>query len=301
MFKDVIEFIMSRTGIVDRAIAVREANYAWNEMWNSDDLENSLFEITVKPIDNSPRISLPHYVGIIRAVKQNFGKLRIHLNTPRPYYHDETYWQSPYTWRILGKSPLYDSIANATTLTLSIAEAEAADITITLSGKTDNASEDRETLVIKAGSTSIESTLRYMDLTGATKSTITSHDVLILDPNGNEFGVIPNKKFEAKNTVIQVTDKCFKICNTNRCWDILYKIPTPYLYYDEDHVPFEGVLMNKALEWITMPKEGQEDKTTLYAGKATALLQQLNQNEVSIEKKIDTGRGRFTTIYPGYL
>lgn len=300
MLKDVIDFVQSRTDLPSREDCLREINYAWREIWNSDDMPNSVFEMTVKPYDNTARISLPHYVGILRGVKANMGRLRVDLNTPRPYYQDEQYYQSPYTWRILGISPFRASITNASQLTLKISDAEDEQFAVTIIGPTDNAAESREQIIFAPGEVEKLSTLRFTDATSIVKDFITKSDVKIIGANDEDLGEIPNLFYEARNTVIQITDKCLQCCNNCRCFDILFKKPAPVLYYDEQNVPFQEVLMQKTMEWISMPKEGQEKKTMMYAEKSKNLLQQFSKNETSIENRMDLGRNLFTT-YTGSM
>lgn len=300
MLKDVIAFVKSRSGETDRDTILREINFAWNEIWTADDLPNSLFEITVEPLDNLARISLPWFVGTIRGVKQGFGRTRIHLNTPRPYYQDAEYGQSPWTWRILGSNSLKTTITNATTLTLTIDQAEASAFSVTLIGPTDLAQEHREVITFAAGEVSKETSARFTDCS-ISKSRITLVNVDIKDSLGNVLGFIPNNAFKANNTVIQIVDKCFTPCNTCMCFDILYKLATPYLSFDETPVPFKEVLMAKTLEWMSLPKENGQQTAMLFSEKAKTLLGQGNNNNNSVEKRVDLGLSLFETQYQGSL
>jgi len=302
MLKNVIDFVVSRTKM-SREDALREINFAWRETWNSDDLPNSLFEISVTPVDSNARISLPWYVGEVRGVKQNYGygRTRIELNTPRPYYQDQVYLQSPFTWRNLGSSPLVRSITNATTVNLTFTEPVTKAVTVSLIGPNDNGSNDREQIVFDINDITKTSTKRFTDFNAIAKSVITETDLIVKDSNDVELARIPNLAFEAKNTIWQITDKCFVACNYCRCFDVLYKLPAPYLYFDEQAVPFEEVLMAKTMEWIALPKEGQEQKAVLYGEKAKQLIIQYNANERGIEHKIDLGINKFNTAYVGNL
>lgn len=298
MLRDVIDFIVSRTDL-SRTVALREINYAWTEMWNTSDFPGSLFEVTVEPIDNTSRISLAHYVGQIKAVKTN-SQLRVALNTPRPHYHDGEFRQSPWTWRILGNSPLNQSIVNATTLNLEISEAEESQFTVALTGPTDNAAESIDRIVFEPGETEKQTVLRFTDLKSATKSILTKSNVLILGANGEEFGYIANSEYEARNTVIQITDKCDCVCTSCRCFDILYKIPAPILVHEEMTVMYEHALMNKTLEWIMLPKENGEQKAILFGDKSNAMLSGYNRQRPE-EHKMDLGVNQFVTRHWGSL
>lgn len=303
MLRDVKNFIKSRTDLADDAV-LREINFAWKELWASDDLPNSLFELTVVPGANEQRISLPYYVGVLRGVKRNCNRERVVLNTPRPYYQDISYEQSPYTWRILGTSSLKKTISNATTLDISIPEAETARFVVTVEGPTDNAQKTREQVIFNIGDTAHETTNRFTDAF-ISKDLVTAANVTIAAADGTELALIYNDAFEALNTIVQIVDKCNTNCcaatSSCDCFDILYKARCPYLYYDETYVPFEEVLMQKTMEWIMMPKEGQEQKTLLYSEKSRQLATAFNSENMSIEKRLDLGRNPFTSTYSGLI
>lgn len=253
-----------------------------------------MFEVTVTPDeDNAARVTLPYFVGKIRAVK-GYDKVRIDLNTARPYYQDETYFQSPYTWRVLNTSPLLKSITNATRLKFSITEAETEQFTVTVIGTDDNATDVRNQLIFPVSTTEMWTTRQFTDATSIVKSKPTDCNVVIEGANGEDFGFIPNLSLDVNYQVIQVSDKCTSCCASCRCYDVLYKKPVPLLYYDEQQVPYEEVIMTKTLEWITLPKEGQERKAQMFGEKSKALLTGFNANNVpGLTHKLDLGRNLF--------
>lgn len=293
---EVISFVQSRTDMSNRADALREINAAWQEIWTADDLPNSVFEITVKPTDGEvgSRITLPYFVGQIRAVK-GLDRIRVDLNTPRPYYQDETYFQSPYRWRILGKSPLKKSITNATRIVLSIPEPVEEQFTVTLQGPTDYSTRERDQIVFAIGDTEHEVTKNFTDLTDLSKDKLIPYNVQITSVNGDDYGIIPADAFTGLNTIAQVTDKCYTCCMSCKCFDVLYKVPPPILYYDEQVIECGQVLMLKTLEWISMPKKGEEKQTIMYSEKAKSLLVSENHDERSVSKKMDIAANNFYT------
>lgn len=301
MLKDVLDFIMARTQL-SRETALREINYAWKELWETDDLPNSLFEVTVQPTDSNAIISLPYYVGTIRGVKQNIvGRERIALNTPRPYYQDETYALLPWRWRILGTSPINHSILNATTVTLTFDRPCVEQTIVTLMGPDDRGEEVREQIIFEIGDITKESTRRYSDFSQIAKNTYTTNNLRVLNAQNEELGFVPNMAYDAKYTIVQITDQCNKTQNWCRCFDILYKKICPILYFDEQPVAIENVLMAKTMEWITMPREGELQLASAFGDKARALLTAVNNNEQSIEHKMDIAHTNYETRYWGYL
>ena len=300
MLKDVIDFIVARTGY-DRTTALREINYAWEELWNTDDLPDSLFEISLVPSSTTGLLSLPYYVGQIRAVKEHDSHARITLETPRPYYHDGRYDLSPYTWRILGSSPLRTSITNASPLTLTIAEPETEEFTVTLEGPTDNAARSAEVATFAIGETSKVTTKCFTDITSATKDMITKANVNLSGANSEDYGYIPNDDFEARNILAQITERCGTICTSCACYDVLYKRKVPLLLNEGASVPFQQVLMTKTLEWITLPKDGGEVKADIFGQKARSLLEANVNSNTGVEKRLDLPINPFVTRYYGHL
>lgn len=296
MLKDVIAFVKSRTGLTDRATILREINFAWSEIWNSDDLPGSVQEITLKSA--AARISLPWYVGETRGCKIADG-VKVTLNTPRPHFQSATLWQTELKWRIFGPQPLYASILNASTLDVVIEDAEIENLTVVLIGPDDTAQDRREELVFTPGIKQKTSRYRFTDLTAFAKDIITISDVRLYDSTDTEISTIPNTLFEASNLFVQIKDHCDSSVET--CYDVLYKKKTPYLYYDESPVPFQEVLMAKTLEWISLPKDEQISKTQAFSQKATNLLTQFNFNEKAVSKVLDIERNLYTTNYNGYI
>jgi len=284
--------------LTDRATILREINFAWKELWSSDDLPGCLEEITVQTANI--RISLPWYVGEVRAVKRNWDRTRIQLNTPRPYYQDARIWQSEFDWRIFGPQPLSHSIENATTLDVSIDDAESENLSVVLIGPDDTAQTRREEILFTPGVIRKTTVYRFTDLIAFTKSIVTKSDVSLINVAAEIIATIPNTQFEATQQFIQIRDSQ-DINSINYCYDVLYKKSPPYLYYDETPVPFQEVLMAKTLEWISLPKDEQISKTEAFSQKATALLQQFNNNERSTNKRMDIGRNPYPSIYRGYL
>lgn len=300
MLRDVINFVKSRLSFDDDR-ALREINIAYKELWATNDFENSVQEISVMPVDQSNIITLPWYVDVLKAVKLNPSRERVRLFDPRPYYQDETYWQSPFAWRVLGTSPLNTSITNATTLTLTIPKAETARFIVTLQGPSDYSQNTREQVVFEIGDTEHETERAFLDVTSLSKDVLTNNDVKITTASTLDIASIPNHRYEARNTVVQITDKLYKPCNFCQCWDILYKNPCPILVYPETPVPGEESLMNKVMEWVTMPQEDGGAQAALFNLKSEALLKIANNNVKGVDKPLDMQRSPWETRYYGNL
>lgn len=300
MLRDVIEFVKSRLSFDDTR-ALREINLAYQELWGTNDFENSVQEMSVKPIDQSNIITLPWYVDVIKAVKYNPSRERVRLFDVRPYYQDDTYWQSIYAWRVLGNSPLNTSIINATTLTLRIPEAETERFVVTIQGPSDHSQSTREQVTFEPGDVEKETTRAFVDVTSISKDVLTANDVTVLTASDVEIAHIPNNRYEARNMVIQITDKLYKPCTFCQCWDILFKRPCPILVYPETPVPGEQALMNKVMEWVTLPQEDGGAQAQLFNIKSESLLKITNNNQKGTDKPLDIQSSPWTRRYYGNL
>lgn len=299
MLKTVIDFIVSRTGLA-RDKALTEINLAWVDLWNGSDFPDSCYEITVKPEDPTPRMSLPWYVGTIRGVKWR-NMERVQLLTPRPWYQDHKYYQHSYTWKVLGRSPLSIPIINAGKLSFEMPYPEDFQFTINVEGPTDHSSRDFESIIMPTGETRVTSVKRFTDARGIVKSALTTNDIKVLDNNNDELGLLPNCEYEARNIIVQVTDDCMRDITPCKCFDVLYKMPAPLLVNEYSTVDQPEALMNKTLEWIMISKPDMAQTTMLVGQKAAELLANSNNNDSSVTKKLDVATNRFSTRYHGYL
>ncbi len=301
MLKNVVDFVMSRAGFARREDALREINFAWCDLWNSSDLPNSVFEVTVKPEGEDAIISLPWYVGTIRGVRLNASKVRVHLFDPRPFYQDNKFYQNTLEWKLLGINPLKTHIINATTIDLSIEIAEEQEFKVYLTGANDNASSDTEVVTFQAGELEKSTIKRCTQYTSIVKDLLTKSDVTITGANDEDLGIIANCEYEARNQIIQITDKCVNESNFCRCFDVVFKRPAPILTNEYTTTPYDEVLMTKTMEWITLPKEGQEQKAILYGTKSASLQTNYNNDKSSVERRLDLPMNRFCSNYNGYL
>ncbi len=300
MLNDVLKLVQSRTGLND-VDALREVNFAWRELWDMDDLPGSLWEVSISPENQvPPRMSLPWYIGQIRGVKMNWQRERMTLNTPHVYYQNNEYYQSPFTWRILGKSPLMRSITNATRLDLTLGQNESAIVSVTIIGPTDTAAQTTETIVFPIGTRTKSTVNNFVDINSITKSTITANDISVKDSLGQEIAILPNSEYEASNTIVQILDKCMGTCFTCGCFDIFYKLPLPILYNVNQLIPNESALVHKTLELITLNKPDQMPLAAAYHQKADGMLANANANAAwGISMPLDLGNSPFNTKYYG--
>jgi hypothetical protein len=199
----------------------------------------------------------------------------------------------------MGTSPLAVSITNSTQISIVLPQKADAQFSVTLIGPTDMARMTREVLTFNIGDTAQLSVNNFSDLVSITKDAITTNDVAIVGANNEVYGLIPNMYFEARNTIAQITDKCLSCCNNCRCFDVLYKIPPPILYFDEQVVEFPQVIMAKTLENIAMPKVAPEQQVLMYAKKANDVSANYNNNDNSVAKQMDLGRNMFCSYTGG--
>ncbi len=305
MLKNVLDYVMERSSIKDRAVALREVNMAWQEVWLTGDIPGSIQEDTFKPEDNtSNRITLPPKIWHILGIKNATNVERVTIKTPRSTYQQSAYWQSPYTHVVLGTTPLLRSIENATTLKYDFTEAEEEPVIVTTIGPTDNAQVDREQLTLTPGQKSLTSKKRFQDVQSFTKNKLTKTDLKITGMNGEEYCTIPNNEYEVLSTVVEIQDKRDIVFQPWRFFDILYKIKPPILVYDEQTLPigYDQILGDKTVELILMPQDNKDNAIARFAARSDDLKSINNQqNAQGAVQKMDMGPNRFHSKIYGYL
>ena len=167
------------------------------------------------------------------------------------------------------------------------------------------ATEVSEEVIIPAGSLSTMSVNGYEDFCSITKLVGTSSNVVVTDTENNELAMIPNHQYDARNTIIQIQDKCYNYlgcCMLQcRCLDVLYK--PRFTGWTTFSSPVESAmslaLLNKALE---IAKMRASDDPSIFADKATAIYVGADNNySAGKSLRLQYRRGPFTSHYGGYL
>lgn len=280
----------------DKAFAVRLANRAAKELYESTDLPGSIDEFTLAQPDADSQISLPYYLGDIRAVKSHNFKEKIELRDLRVAYG---YYNWPEAWlkfRVIGPKTLNADPGDEAPLTFEVGAVETPNITVTISGKAEGKSSCVETLTIDS-----VSKLTATNWIGApqsiVKSAVSTYDITIYNNDGDQVGFIPNNFLESRYIAIDVSQ--YFVAD---CLDILYKKRLPSFVNDTDEFICEGfddAIVFKAVELWLSKQDKQQERALLYYHKC----QQVVINRITSEGggrqlELSFAPGPFVGLFP---
>lgn len=254
-----------------RATLVRFLNEAAEEQYDQSDMPNSLWEMVFK-VNGNQTITLPSYVGEIRAIREFFSQVPWHINQMRPRFNQANWSDLWRNWRQVGNSCLQATVRNTAKGVLTVHAVETPPIVVTINGSTEHASSVTEVITMDATEKSTEN--NYTNYDGIRKNRINSYDVVLSDVDGLQMSSIPNNELEADYLVIDVSTFPFlnsDVSNLSHYLEVLYKKSLPWLSEDGQEFPargYDNIIVNKMCQlWA---EEGMKpDLATLYDAKAT--------------------------------
>lgn len=296
--------LASQSGISDEARLLSITNLALQEIWNHSDFPGSLQEQTFM-LGTDAFITLPWYVLKPRMCKGS-DRVPIKLNSMHPAYLDSSWWQSPWTWRRIRRTPIHTNISNASPIAIRRSVAENLALTFTFVGETDLASQVYETVTLPARSKEVMTINRFTDLVSIEKNLPNTVDIFFYDADEVEIGMIANHQLVAHNTIIQIRDKCANVTaccfGSSKCMDVLFKLRNTG-WYDFNGIIDEAMyptLLYKALEIARLNPDTPIE--TLAAKAAQAYLDAGEDQSAGDEFKFGVVRpSGFTTSFSGYL
>jgi len=265
----------------NRATLLRFINEAAWELYQQSDMPNSMIEQLFK-VNGDQTISLPSYVGELRAVREYNSQIPWHINQMRPRYNYANWSDMWRNWRIKGKSPLQRSVRNQSLVTAVVTIVETPPIVVTISGPTENAANLNEVLTMDALSKT--TVANFLDITAVTKDRYNNCNVSIQDVDGMELTVLPNDEREASYLIIDVST--FPWLNQSMSLqdhyvEVLYKKALRVLQEDGDEFPAAGcdnIVVNKTMQ-LYAEEQGKGEMAMAYDQKATRSLARINEEQ----------------------
>lgn len=269
--KNILSYAAPKMGLnpaqaSQRAVLLRFLNEAADEMYTQADIAGSLME-HVFMVNGNQTISLPHYVGEVRAIREYFSQIPWSINQMRPRYNQSNWPDMWRNWRLLNRSPLQRSITNESIVNVVVPFVENPPITVTVAGATATASNVQK--VITCSALINPSVNQFLDISSVEKSKVTTYDVTITDVDGEMLTVIPNTELQAWYQVVDVSTLPWltqRQSNLEHYVEVLYKKALLYLSSDGDEYPAQGfdiILGNKMLQ-LWAQEEGKADLALQY-------------------------------------
>ncbi len=131
----------------ERAVLVRFLNEAAPELYTQCDMAGSLMEQVFK-VNGDQTLTLPNYVGKVRAVREYASMQAWHINQLRPRYNQFN-WQDMWrNIRLKNTQALQATVVNHSHGILTVPEVETPAVVVYLSGPTKNATMINETVIM---------------------------------------------------------------------------------------------------------------------------------------------------------
>ncbi len=272
----------------DRDFVVSMVNRAGREIYEKTDIPGCLREMTVQALSDN-HIALPQDIGELRGAKSHYSLQRLDLREMAARYAFNNWPQITNNWAVIKKSPLKQSIENATVpIVVSLGEVCTEDITVTVVGSTQLAKKVTEILLIEAGEDETQLSNAFVDIISINKDIITNANITFTGRNEAntadiELSVLENDKFCVLYTLVDVSKLPFGGDQGTqfRYIDVLFKCQ----YYDlvENGEEFicpgmDDVIVAKVCEYKYSQEEGGGEKALGFYQKANQLLSQKIEN-----------------------
>lgn len=299
-----------------RDILLRFANEAIVELYEQADAEGCLREQLFQ-VNGDETISLPLYVGPIRAMREYSTHVPWHLYDMRPRYNQlnwEDRWRG---WRVKGMSALSSVIENESQIYVAVKTLETTPVTYTVSGSTKDAQFVTDTITLDSASLSgildpvgkqpvfyKQGTLNFTDIVSFKKDRVNNFNAALLDADGNLLSVLANNMLEAKYRVVDVS--LYPWSNTavgpvDHYMEVLYKQALPWFQNDDDEYPapgFDNIIVNKMLQ-IWAEESGKADVAVAYDAKATRSFSRKDEDQRrGCEEKVALVENPHDTLLP---
>jgi hypothetical protein len=273
----------------DRTYLVNQINKACKELHEGRDLINCNREQLFSLSPQTQQISLPHYVGQIRGVRNYYTRRQITLHDMRPRYQSGGWTEGLLAWRDKYRSPLLRDLSSHAPITLRIPKEEAAAFTVAVTGATPNSSRVTEVVTFAPGEKSKQTTNSWASIDAITNVALHTYDVSVYDVDCDLIAVLPNSEFQSDYKVVQVLDFIAIAPSSPYMVEVLYKIRFQPMKDDFDQFCCPGY--DDAIIWKTMSflyAKKDMEKSVAADAKCNQVLRQIGDDqEQSIEKLVD--------------
>lgn len=257
-----------------RLVMLRWLNEAALELYEQADVAGTLCEGVFK-MNGNQTISLPMYVGYIRAIREYNSHIPWNINQMRPRYNQFAWKDSWRNIRLLNRQPLMASITNQAEVVVNTSIVENPPVVVTITGQTNLASSISEDVTLNT--LSVTTTNQFVNITSVIKNKVNTCDIILNDIDGKLLTLIPNNEVEALYQVIDVSSAPWiqqSLGNMDHYVEILYKKALAVLFNDGDEYPIpdhDYILVNKVLQ-LWSEEQGKADAAIAYDSKATRSL-----------------------------
>lgn len=272
------------------------------ELYTALDLVGSICETIVRFDSESKIIALPYFVGGIRGVRWYSSPWKIVFNDIRPRYNNAGWGEQSLNWREIGFSPLGEEIDNYSCLKFTIPFKESSNITLLITGATENSAQITETLVLPANSLEVTTVNQFKTVESIRKAATNSYNITILDANDTVLGEIPNNQLSSSYQIVQIVDDSFtSSAYSNSGVECLFKRRWFPFVLDTDEFPctgYDDAIVCKFLELYYAPLDGKREQRDYYKTKCSELIQHRYQDDAGgKEFPVEFGEAKFYSMH----
>lgn len=178
----------------DQQYAFDLLNESAKDFWLSRDLTNSLAECVLVCLDNK-QISLPPFIGQLRAIRELDSFIPWRLSDIRPRYFKNSWADDAIrNWREKGKKCYARDITNTAPPKVIVPFVEQPNIQVTIIGQTKDAQRISETVVVT--DTTVQFQSSFVEYLIIKKNRSNDCDVLIQDADNLDLTIIYNEDIE---------------------------------------------------------------------------------------------------------
>ena len=278
------------SSVEDKQYLDAQINNVVENLYNAQDLPNSLFEIITFYDQDAKLVSLPSYVGHIRGARYYDSPYGITLRDIRPRYATDSYTIQLADFREVGVSSLAIQPDEWSILTFSLPEGEVAekDIVIAIVGETSVASRIEEQVTIPEGSRSVSSINNWKEAPSVIRKNDTNnHDITVTDINGEELAIIPNHMLASTYSIWQFRDDNLLGQISTNSIEVLYKEKLRPLVNDYDEFllsKYDDIIAWQFLELYYSKQEGKKELADQARDQWTVGLVDVNRNNARGKK-----------------
>jgi hypothetical protein len=253
-----------------------------------DSLEaDSLMRETVLQVSTNLQVTLPSFIGDIRALREYGGYSTFPLNEiGMPRFTSDTWKYKWRNWTLKGKQPLATSILNASILTLTTNTVETIPAQVVITGRTTNSKRIAETVIVNA--LMVQTLNSFEAIDSITSSTLgRTYNITIQDIAGNVLAILYNTDSKTQYILVDVARYNWSAQTgdgVTTLVEVLYKTKFTKFYNLTDEFPADGYddgIAYKAVELWYHGQEGKEQDALMFRAKA---LEVINNTTANAEK-----------------
>ena len=273
----------------DRSVLLRFLNEAAYEMHMQADMPGSLMEMTFK-MNGDMTLSLPWYVGEIRAIRETATFIPWSINRLQPRYYQSNWPDFWRNFRLKGKYACMQAVINEGPVVINVPQVDSPNLTVTITGSTATASQISE--IITVNSTQVQSVNSWTDIRGILKSEVTQYDVTVNDIDGRLLSVIPNTEYETWYTIVDISTMPWLATSQSQLdhWvEVLYKRRLPTLTNDGDEYPandVDHIVANKMVQLWAQEQGNIQLATALDGMNTRSMARKMEEVNRSTQDKV---------------